>query len=149
MKMRKSIIVVLSLGAVGTAIAWLLSLLGEVGYFGVAGGANLGGGGIIILLGPPPGHAILGGHWLPSESNLVWFPCVIRNSGTVSLVFPFWLVFIAVSAYPTIAFARRPLRRRYRRRRGLCIRCGYNLEGNVSGVCPECGTEYPKASNAN
>jgi len=23
--------------------------------------------------------------------------------------------------------------------RGLCIHCGYNLTGNVSGVCPECG----------
>jgi len=24
--------------------------------------------------------------------------------------------------------------------RGLCAKCGYNLEGNTSGVCPECGT---------
>jgi hypothetical protein len=22
---------------------------------------------------------------------------------------------------------------------GMCINCGYNLTGNVSGVCPECG----------
>ena len=22
-----------------------------------------------------------------------------------------------------------------------CKQCGYNLTGNVSGVCPECGTE--------
>ena len=27
-----------------------------------------------------------------------------------------------------------------RRRQGLCARCGYDLTGNVSGVCPECGT---------
>jgi len=33
----------------------------------------------------------------------------------------------------------RPCRRVYRRRRGRCIECGYNLTGNVSGVCPECG----------
>lgn len=26
-----------------------------------------------------------------------------------------------------------------RRRRGLCEQCGYDLRGNVSGVCPECG----------
>jgi hypothetical protein len=25
-----------------------------------------------------------------------------------------------------------------------CLKCGYNLTGNVSGVCPECGTEIPK-----
>ena len=27
-----------------------------------------------------------------------------------------------------------------RRLRGECVRCGYSLTGNVSGVCPECGT---------
>jgi predicted amidophosphoribosyltransferase len=27
-----------------------------------------------------------------------------------------------------------------RRLRGLCGKCGYNLTGNTSGVCPECGT---------
>ncbi len=139
---RKAIIVVLTLAAVGTAIARLLSLLGEVGYFGVTGGANLEGGGMIILLGPPPGHAVLGGHWLPPESNLVWFPYMGGNSGAVSIVLPFWLIFIAVSAYPAIAFIRRPLRRWRRKRRNLCIHCGYNLAGNVSGTCPECGTEF-------
>lgn len=25
------------------------------------------------------------------------------------------------------------------RRRGLCLACGYNLTGNISGTCPECG----------
>jgi hypothetical protein len=23
---------------------------------------------------------------------------------------------------------------------GTCLSCGYNLTGNISGVCPECGT---------
>ena len=27
-----------------------------------------------------------------------------------------------------------------RRMRGMCTRCGYDLTGNTSGVCPECGT---------
>ena len=29
--------------------------------------------------------------------------------------------------------------RRRRLRRGHCEHCGYDLTGNVSGVCPECG----------
>ncbi|HNQ24901.1 MAG TPA: hypothetical protein PKK06_17615 [Phycisphaerae bacterium] len=29
--------------------------------------------------------------------------------------------------------------RRRRRAQGLCMNCAYNLTGNVSGVCPECG----------
>jgi len=28
----------------------------------------------------------------------------------------------------------------FRRKHGLCLHCGYSLAGNVSGVCPECGT---------
>lgn len=26
---------------------------------------------------------------------------------------------------------------------GACQTCGYNLSGNVSGICPECGTPIP------
>ena len=26
-----------------------------------------------------------------------------------------------------------------RKAKGLCVGCGYDLTGNVSGVCPECG----------
>lgn len=32
------------------------------------------------------------------------------------------------------------IRRYRRRRRGRCEHCGYDLTGNVSGRCPECGT---------
>ena len=34
----------------------------------------------------------------------------------------------------------RPAERRLERAaKGLCLRCGYDLTGNISGVCPECG----------
>ena len=47
---------------------------------------------------------------------------------------------ILLCAYPCfeLLFAG-PRRRRHRARHGLCLRCGYDLRGNVSGVCPECG----------
>jgi hypothetical protein len=32
-----------------------------------------------------------------------------------------------------------------RSRRKRCRACGYSLQGNTSGVCPECGTPVPKA----
>lgn len=35
---------------------------------------------------------------------------------------------------------RYPRRRRPRRGSPRCAQCGYNLTGNVSGRCPECGT---------
>lgn len=34
----------------------------------------------------------------------------------------------------------RPRRTERRRAEGRCLRCGYSLHGNLSGVCPECGT---------
>jgi hypothetical protein len=30
--------------------------------------------------------------------------------------------------------------RKHRRAAGRCLKCGYNLLYNVSGICPECGT---------
>ncbi len=32
-------------------------------------------------------------------------------------------------------------------RPGHCPHCKYNLKGNESGMCPECGTEVPAAVN--
>ena len=58
---------------------------------------------------------------------------------------PIGLLAIAFIAYPLFAFARGPLRRYRRRRRNQCIKCGYDLTGNVSGVCPECGTRVLKS----
>ena len=40
------------------------------------------------------------------------------------------------------------LRRALRLRRGLCPACGYDLTGNTSGVCPECGGQAPGAGRA-
>jgi len=38
------------------------------------------------------------------------------------------------------------LRPHRRRQRGLCSSCGYDLTGNMTGVCPECGTPVHRAS---
>jgi hypothetical protein len=54
------------------------------------------------------------------------------------IVFPLWapvLCWTMGCAAPLI----RPTRRWYRRRRGLCVECGYNLHANLTGRCPECG----------
>jgi hypothetical protein len=52
---------------------------------------------------------------------------------------PMWQPIILFMAYPTVAFIQGPFRRIRRRRKGLCQKCGYNLTGNVTGVCSECG----------
>jgi len=51
---------------------------------------------------------------------------------------PHSFISLLLLAYPTVACIRGPLRRRHRRKRGLCPSCGYDLTGNTTGVCPEC-----------
>ena len=46
---------------------------------------------------------------------------------------PLWVFFVCDLA------ATAALCLRYRSRPGCCSMCGYNLTGNVSGICPECG----------
>lgn len=57
------------------------------------------------------------------------------------LWFPVWMPTLAFATFPLIVLFRGPLRRRRRLRRGRCTSCGYDLTGNESGICPECGTE--------
>ena len=54
---------------------------------------------------------------------------------------PLWAPLVLFAAYPTLAFIRGPLRRRRRKRKGLCRTCGYDLTANVSDVCPECAAK--------
>ena len=64
---------------------------------------------------------------------------VAVNVRRFEVAIPLYGPLVLFSAYPTIAFIRGPLRRYRRRRKGLCLRCGYDLTGNVTGVCSECG----------
>lgn len=53
---------------------------------------------------------------------------------------PVWAASGLLAAYPALALYRGPVQRRRRRRAGACTCCGYNLTGNTSGICPECGS---------
>ena len=52
---------------------------------------------------------------------------------------PFWAPLLGLAIVPANTLFVVPLRRRHRRKRNLCVGCGYNLWGNMSGRCPECG----------
>ena len=56
-----------------------------------------------------------------------------------ALYLPHWL-FAAVAALAPAWRLRHALRSRRRLAAGRCPACGYDLTGNTSGVCPECGT---------
>jgi hypothetical protein len=73
------------------------------------------------------------------ESGAVWLPEDRGEYKVRQVTAPCWFPTVLFAGYPTIAFIRGPVRRWRRRRRGWCLECGYDLTGNVSGVCPECG----------
>jgi hypothetical protein len=57
--------------------------------------------------------------------------------------FPLWVPTLVIIIYPLIAIIVLPIqsyRSRCRRQVEHCVKCSYNLTGNESGVCPECGT---------
>jgi hypothetical protein len=66
------------------------------------------------------------------------------HSARVSL----WLALGVFALYPLIAVVRGPCRRYVRMRRGACTQCGYDLTGNVSGRCPECGLPREKPAES-
>lgn len=58
------------------------------------------------------------------------------------VVFPFWIPTLLALLAVATPIAQGPIRRWSRRRRGCCLVCGYNLRGNRSGRCPECGDRF-------
>lgn len=55
------------------------------------------------------------------------------------IVFPLWIPNVGFMLVCCVPLIRGPMRRWWRVRRGLCTECGYNLTGNRSRRCPECG----------
>jgi hypothetical protein len=59
------------------------------------------------------------------------------SSGHQRIVVPAWALVLLTAPLPTVRLWRRLRRRRFAP--GHCRGCGYDLRGNESGVCPECG----------
>jgi hypothetical protein len=82
------------------------------------------------------------------ERSRVYKPRV-RIDGR-SVTFPYWLPAVCFAFLPALTAVKfwRARARRRREAEGLCSGCGYNLTGNTSGVCPECGAQVPEKPEA-
>ncbi|MCC7290947.1 MAG: hypothetical protein IT449_02660 [Phycisphaerales bacterium] len=86
--------------------------------------------------------------WKPSPgANVTVTPWLLHSrtvySATVELLMigiPLRLTASCLFVLCAVHAAIKVRRRQLRKRSGTCMKCGYNLTGNVSGVCPECGT---------
>lgn len=82
---------------------------------------------------PYVGH----GYLPPPDAKLS--PASYRREYRVHI--PYWIPFVLCSIPLLIIVGINRGRCYYRKIHGLCISCGYNLTGNQSGGCPECGTK--------
>jgi hypothetical protein len=73
--------------------------------------------------------------WLREPNFAPGLPHVVVGNYFRMFLLPIWIPFLLVTVPTTFLF--------WRDHRhipaGHCQKCGYNLTGNTSGVCPECG----------
>ncbi len=143
---RKIFIVVLALLALGTCLAWVcqpdsLALVDlqetEAGRLESHWVVFLHPGGLNISYGPYT-------WWTHPRQYFRRFAGfgyahhTTTNQEYRELKTPYWALLLLFITCPTIAFIRGPLRRHRRRKRGLCLTCGYDLRASPDR-CPECG----------
>ncbi len=75
------------------------------------------------------------GHVVRSRDLNDLRPWKTRQRLDIPLWFP---IVLSISICPSLL---REWRRKRAQLRGWCLSCSYDLRGNVSGRCPECGTE--------
>lgn len=74
--------------------------------------------------------------WLPHHSGYnasTVLPRFFWEPGLKSVSMPLWIPFVLACVGAFLTYSRAP-------KPGACGKCEYNLAGNITGVCPECGT---------
>jgi hypothetical protein len=131
---------------------FLASLLCFWSYHGYQMGLDCGGGVLeITVMSGPTIHLSPVPSWtvgaLPTYFPLGWLPKLSKKAVPISgfwviqVAIPLWIPMV-ISAVAAFFFHRigKPTAI------GHCAKCGYNLKGNTSGVCPECGSPIELAS---
>lgn len=124
------------LGTMAMSFKWAVGFDGAKAWFGVAAG------GFVVTVMEDALPVSQGGSCerIPMSIRTqframvsLWIRSWPGPGATVHYV-PLYLPMLAIAGFTTFLW-----RRDRRIQPGHC-RCGYNLTGNVSGVCPECGT---------
>ncbi len=85
--------------------------------------------------------------WVTAEGDQDSDLVVIRSWRSVSLSLSLWFILVIFLVGQLVLLYPR-LQAWQRGKHGLCMNCGYSLVGNVSGVCPECGTPIRQFTTA-
>lgn len=128
--------------AVMSLVLLLSTLVFRYGYFGTRWYLLFNNAAVTILRlnssTVEPGWAIIQN----PGPELTWTARV--PSGYWGIVCPLWIP-IVMAAAGAVLFHRRARPRRV----GHCFKCDYDLTGNTSGICPECGTAVRTSASEN
>ena len=80
-------------------------------------------GGTVLVIGGAVSH-LMWASWPPMKVVICWV--LLMVGGVFVSIGANWLVYTRGWDQPLI---------------GCCRQCGYDLTGNVSGVCPQCGVD--------
>ena len=137
-------------GAAGTvllAAVWCVTLFWGGAYIGFTKTIGVSSGAVVFLrYTNDPGDYVGWIGYRNRDVKLRWWPTYDDNTSPAAGVFlrkrirrlivPLWLPLL-LTAIPTIMLWRRDRGRLA----GHCRKCEYDLTGNVTGVCSECGTK--------
>lgn len=149
---------------------WCVSLLGYIEFRALRFGGVLGRGRLhfdrfdgpaadLARYAQPPhgngmGFSFHSGTWIPISPELFglilpWasgpFPGGLAGITQRFWIIPLWIPFLLIGGSTAWSYWRD---RRRRFGSGRCLNCGYDLTGNVSGRCPECGSTIGAQWNA-
>ena len=119
-------------------VAWPVSVGRYISYRGDFGGFVLMSG-TVGIVGKAPDHGFFW-HTFRSSRYLVnwWGDAFFDSSTPFTIAAPVWVVLLISIPLTYLLFR---LDRRKWHPPGHCQSCGYDLTGNVTGKCSECGTE--------
>ena len=94
-------------------------------------------------LATAPKYEFMGITWA-GMTNIQQFSPVapMTENHLMIVIVPLWILVVLFGVMPAIWLVKflRAYQVSHRIKQGCCTACGYDLAGNVSGVCPECGT---------
>jgi hypothetical protein len=116
---------------VATTLTWAASAKWTIIHTASSGEVGIGGGCAYSYWGH---FTRTGWHLYPRNKAKWWIDVQRGRDGTMVLV-PLWMPALMLAALSVALWRRdRPIPS------GRCSCCGYDLTGNVSGRCPECGS---------
>ena len=135
--MRKAILILCVLGAIGSSVAWVASYSKKHAF--------------VVSRGPSTRIALI-----IEDGQVSLMEIGVTTSSLPGIVsaftftkplyrFPIYAIVGGLTApwllYGLYRYVLNPTRR-YRLRHNLCLGCGYPLKGLPSLICPECGREF-------